>query len=124
VKLIGDKPASIINISSIAGPMPVATGAVYSATKAAVDAVTVALSKELGPKKIRVNSVNPGMVDTEGVRAAGIDKSDFRTTVESLTPLGRIAQPEDIAPVAVFLASDEARWVTGQILLVAGGLRQ
>jgi 3-oxoacyl-[acyl-carrier protein] reductase len=123
VKLIG-AGGSIINISSLVGPMPLGGAAVYSATKAAVDAVTIALSKELGPRKIRVNSLNPGMVDTEGVRAAGIVGSDFRKTVESQTPLGRIAQPEDIARTAVFFASDDAGWVTGQTLVLAGGQRQ
>src|SRR5205807_8606534 len=100
VKLMGPTGGSIINISSIAGPMPVENASVYSATKAAVDAVTIALSKELGPKKIRVNSLNPGMVETEGLHAAGIAASDFRKTVESQTPLGRIGPPEDIARVA------------------------
>jgi 3-oxoacyl-[acyl-carrier protein] reductase len=123
VKLIG-AGGSIINISSVVGPMPLPGAAVYSATKAAVDAVTVALSKELGPRKIRVNSLNPGMVETEGVRASGIADSDFRKTVESQTPLGRIAQPEDIARTAVFFASDDAGWVTGQTLILAGGQRQ
>ncbi len=103
VKLIGAEGGSIINISSIAGPMPVQTASVYSATKAAVDAVTIALSKELGSKKIRVNSLNPGMVETEGLRSAGFDSGDFRKMVESETPLGRIAQPHDIARAAVFL---------------------
>ncbi|MCU1286439.1 MAG: short-chain dehydrogenase/reductase [Acidobacteriales bacterium] len=122
VKFIGNGGGSIINIGSVAGSMPVRTGAVYSATKAAVDAVTIALSKELGPKKIRVNSLNPGMVETEGVRSAGIAESDFRKMVESNTPLGRIAQPDDISGAAVFFASDAAGWVTGQTLLVAGGM--
>jgi 3-oxoacyl-[acyl-carrier protein] reductase len=125
VKLIGDNGGSVINISSIVGPMPVAGAAVYSATKGAVDAVTVALSKELGPRKIRVNSLNPGMVETEGVHAAGIADSEFRKVIESQTPLGgRIAQPEDIARAAVFFASDNAGWVTGQTLILAGGQRQ
>jgi 3-oxoacyl-[acyl-carrier protein] reductase len=124
VKLIGPEGGSIINISSIVSPMPVENASVYSATKAAVDAVTIALSKELGPKRIRVNSLNPGMVETEGLHAAGISESDFRKQVESLTPLGRIGQPEDIARVAVFYASDEAGWVTGQTLVLAGGQRQ
>src|SRR6476660_7561331 len=96
VKLMGPTGGSIINISSIVGPMPVETASVYSATKAAVDAVTIALSKELGPKKIRVNSLNPGMVETEGLHATGIAASDFRKTVESQTPLGCIDQPDDI----------------------------
>jgi 3-oxoacyl-[acyl-carrier protein] reductase len=124
VKLMGPTGGSVINVSSIAGPMPVENASVYSATKAAVDAVTIALSKELGPKKIRVNSLNPGMVETEGLHAAGIAASDFRKTVESQTPLGRIGQPDDIARVAVFYASDDAGWVTGQTLVLAGGQRQ
>jgi 3-oxoacyl-[acyl-carrier protein] reductase len=123
VKLMGPG-GSVINISSIVGPMPVEGASVYSATKAAVDAVTVALSKELGPKKIRVNSLNPGMVETEGFHAAGLPGSDFQKHVVASTPLGRIAQPEDIARAAVFFASDDAGWVTGQSLLLAGGQRQ
>jgi 3-oxoacyl-[acyl-carrier protein] reductase len=123
--LIGDNGGgSIINISSIVGPMPVAMAAVYSATKGAVDAITIALSKELGPKKIRVNSLNPGMVETEGLHAVGFAESDFRKMLESQTPLGRIAQPEDIAKAAVFLASSDAGWVTGQSIVLAGGQRQ
>ena len=122
-KWMDGKGGSVINISSIVAEMPVATAAVYSATKAAVDAVTVALSKELGPRKIRVNSLNPGMVETEGLHAAGIAESDFRKSVEAQTPLGRIAQPEDIARAAVFFASDDAGWVTGQTLILAGGQR-
>jgi 3-oxoacyl-[acyl-carrier protein] reductase len=124
VKLFGAEGGSILNISSIVGPMPVATASVYSATKAAVDALTVALSRELGPKKIRVNSLNPGMVETEGLHSVGFAESDFRKMVESQTPLGRIAQPQDIARAAVFFASDDAGWVTGQTLIVAGGQRQ
>lgn len=123
VKLMDGNGGSIINISSIAGRMPVPTGSVYSATKAAVDAITVALAGELGAKQIRVNSLNPGMVETEGVRAAGIDQSDFRKVVESQTPLGRIAQPQDIARAAVFFASEDAGWVTGQTLVLSGGQR-
>jgi 3-oxoacyl-[acyl-carrier protein] reductase len=124
VKLFGSQGGSIINISSIAGPMPVENASVYSATKAAVDAITIALSKELGPRKIRVNSLNPGMIETEGLHAAGIAESDFRKTLEAQTPLGRIGQPDDVASAAVFFASDEARWVTGQTLILAGGQRQ
>src|SRR5437660_6001752 len=112
VKHIGPAGGSIINISSIAGPMPIKQASVYSATKAAVDAVTVALSQELGPRKIRVNSLNPGMVETEGLHAVGFAESDFRKMVESQTLLGRIAQPEDIASTAVFFASGDAGWVT------------
>ena len=123
VKLFGDNGGSIVNISSIVGQMPLQGASVYSATKAAVDAVTVALSEELGPRKIRVNSLNPGMVDTEGFRSAGIDESDMRKRTEAETPLGRIATPEDIARAAVFFASDDAGWVTGQALIAAGGYR-
>jgi 3-oxoacyl-[acyl-carrier protein] reductase len=124
VKLFGPAGGSIINISSIVGPMPLKQASVYSATKAAVDAITVALSQELGPKNIRVNSLNPGMVETEGLHSAGFAESDFRKMVETQTPLGRIAQPEDIARAAVFFASEEAGWVTGQTLILAGGQRQ
>ena len=124
VKLMNGNGGSILNISSIVGPMPVQSASVYSATKAAVDALTVVLSKELGPRKIRVNSLNRGLVETEGVHAAGIAESDFRRMIESQTPLGRIAQPEDIARAAVFFASDDAGWVTGQSLILAGGQRQ
>jgi 3-oxoacyl-[acyl-carrier protein] reductase len=124
VKHMGSTGGSIVNISSIVGPMPAAGGAVYSATKAAVDAITVSLSQELGPKKIRVNSLNPGMVETEGFQAAGLGGSDFHKHVLATTPLGRIAQPQDIATAAVFFASDDSGWVTGQTLIVAGGARQ
>ena len=113
IKHIGPEGGSIINISSIVGPMPVATGSGYSATKAAVDALTIAHSQELGPKKIWVNSLNPGMVETKGLAAVGFDTGDFRKHLEQQTPLGRIAQPEDIAKAAVFFASDDAGWVTG-----------
>jgi len=124
VKLIGPEGGSIINIGSIVGAMPVASAAVYSSTKAAVDAITISLSKELGPRKIRVNSLNPGMVETEGLHAVGFAESDFRKSVEASTPLGRIAQPSDIAAAAVFFASDDAGWVTGQTIILAGGQRQ
>lgn len=124
VKHMGPEGGSIVNISSVVGQMPAPTGSVYSATKAAVDAITVALAGELGSRKIRVNSVNPGMVETEGLHAVGFAESDFRKQVERQTPLGRIAQPEDIAKAVVFFASDDAGWVTGQTLIVAGGMRQ
>ena len=124
VKLIGPEGGSIINISSIVGPMPAPNGSVYSATKAAVDALTVSLSRELGPKKIRVNSLNPGLVETEGLHTIGFAESELRTAVEGQTPLGRIAQPEDIARAAVFFASGDAGWVNGQSLLLTGGYRQ
>jgi len=123
VKHFGDAGGNIINISSVAATSAPPTTSVYSATKAAVDAVTRSLAKELGPRKIRVNSINPGMVETEGVHAAGIASSDFRKEVESQTPLGRIGQPQDIAPAAVFLASADSAWMTGETLYISGGLR-
>jgi 3-oxoacyl-[acyl-carrier protein] reductase len=122
-KLIGPEGGSIINIGSTASRATPPMTAVYTATKGAVDAITQVLAKELGPKKIRVNSINPGMVETEGVHAAGIIGSDFQKQWESQTPLGRIGQPEDIAPIAVFLASADSGWLTGEILLASGGLR-
>jgi 3-oxoacyl-[acyl-carrier protein] reductase len=114
---------SIINISSVASTTTPPNASVYSATKAAVDAVTRALAKELGPRNIRVNAINPGTVETEGVHAAGFIGSDFLKDAIAKTPLGRLGQPQDIAPVAVFLASPEAAWVTGETLAVSGGLR-
>ena len=122
-RLFGPEGGSIINISSVAARSAPPTGSVYSATKAAVDAVTRSLSQELGPRRIRVNSINPGMVETEGVRSAGIHESDFRRLIESQTPLGRIGLPKDIAPAAVFLASDDSAWVTGEAFYISGGLR-
>ena len=113
---------SIINIGSVAAS-GVAAASVYSATKGAVDSVTVSLSKELGSRKIRVNSLNPGMVETEGVHAAGFIGSDFQKKTEAETPLGRIGQPQDIAPAVVFFASDDASWITGESLYITGGLR-
>ena len=113
---------SVVNISSVVGRHPVASASVYSATKGAVDAITKSLAKELGPKKIRVNSLNPGMIETEGLHAAGFAESDFRKQLEATTPLGRIGQPDDTAKVAVFLASDDSGWVTGETLLVSGGM--
>jgi 3-oxoacyl-[acyl-carrier protein] reductase len=117
----GDRGGVIINISSVASKAALPGGSIYSATKAAVDSITRVLAAELGPRKIRVNSVNPGMVETEGVRAAGIHESDFRKQVEAETPLGRIGQPGDIAPVVAFLASPDAGWITGETLYVSGG---
>src|SRR6184192_3598807 len=123
LKHFNSNGGSIINVSSLASSLTPPTGVVYNATKGAVDAITRTLAKELGPKKIRVNSINPGMVITEGVVSAGFDKGDFRETFESQTPLGRVGQPDDIAPAAVFFASDDSKWVTGETLLIAGGLR-
>jgi 3-oxoacyl-[acyl-carrier protein] reductase len=122
-KFFGPEGGSVINIGSTATQVTPPTTAVYTATKGAVDAVTHVLAKELGPKKIRVNSINPGMVETEGVHSMGIIGSDFQTQFESQTPLGRIGQPQDIAPIAVFLASADSGWLTGETLLASGGLR-
>ena len=123
VKHFGPEGGSIVNISSVAATVAPATASVYSGTKAAVNAITTSLAKELGPRKIRVNAINPGMVETEGVHAAGITESDFRKQVEAQTPLGRIGQPQDIAPAAVFLASPESAWITGETIYISGGLR-
>ena len=114
---------SIINISSVVSTGRFPGSAVYSATKGAVDALTRALSVELGPRKIRVNTINPGMVETEGVHAAGIAGSEMQSQVESQTPLGRIGQPEDISGAAVFLASSDSSWITGESFFISGGMR-
>jgi 3-oxoacyl-[acyl-carrier protein] reductase len=123
LKYFGPEGGSIINIGSVASSSNPPTASVYTATKGAVDSVTRTLSKELGPKKIRVNSINPGMVETEGVHTAGVIGSDFQKWAVSQTPLGRIGQPTDIAPVAVFLASDDSSWLTGELILAGGGSR-
>ena len=123
LKYFGPAGGSVINISSIVSTLGVPGGSVYSATKAAVDAVTRSLGKELGSRKIRVNSINPGMVETEGTQSAGITESDFRKQTEATTPLGRIAQPQDIAPAVVFLASSDSAFITGETLYITGGLR-
>jgi 3-oxoacyl-[acyl-carrier protein] reductase len=115
--------ASIINVSSVVSRITPPASAVYSGTKGAVDAITGALARELGPKKIRVNSINPGMVVTEGTNTAGIIGSEMDTAIVGQTPLGRLGQPDDIASVAVFLASDDARWLTGESIIASGGLR-
>jgi 3-oxoacyl-[acyl-carrier protein] reductase len=114
---------SVINISSIVAKNAIPGSTVYSATKAAVDSITRVLSVELGAKKIRVNAVNPGMIETEGVHAAGFAESDFRKKIEADTPLGRIGQPDEIATPVVFLASDDSRWITGETIVIAGGIR-
>ncbi|QQC64633.1 glucose 1-dehydrogenase [Paraburkholderia ginsengisoli] len=115
--------ASIVNVSSVVSRITPPGSAVYTATKSAVDGITGVLAKELGPRKIRVNSVNPGMVATEGTHSAGIIGSDFETWAVSTTPLGRVGQPDDIADVVVFLASDDSRWMTGESLIASGGSR-
>src|SRR6266699_1791090 len=123
IKYFGPAGGNVINISSVVSTWGVPGGAVYSATKAAVDAVTKSLAKELGARKIRVNAINPGMIETEGVHAAGFAESEFRKQIETQTPLGRIGQPQEIATVATFLASADSGWITGETFHVAGGYR-
>jgi 3-oxoacyl-[acyl-carrier protein] reductase len=115
--------SSVINISSAVTSMLMPDSAVYTATKGAVDAITGVLANELGPRKIRVNAINPGVVETEGTHAAGVIGSDLERGAIAQTPLGRVGTPEDIASVAVFLASDDSRWLTGEKLVASGGLR-
>jgi 3-oxoacyl-[acyl-carrier protein] reductase len=122
-KRFGPEGGAILNVSSVAGRGVYPTTSVYSATKAAVDHLTRILAAELGPKKIRVNAVNPGGVETEGTHAAGVMGSDFEKQMIASTPLGRLGQPDDIADVSVFLVSDAARWVTGETLAASGGQR-
>jgi 3-oxoacyl-[acyl-carrier protein] reductase len=123
VKHFGSEGGSIINISSIVSTLAPANGSIYSATKAAVDAITKSIAKELGPRNIRINSINPGMVETEGSHTAGMTEGEGRQQTEAQTPLGRIGQPQDIATAAVFLASSDSAWITGETLYVTGGLR-
>lgn len=122
-KHFGANGGSVINISSVASTYAPPTASVYSATKAAVDAITKSLAKELGGRKIRVNSINPGMVETEGTQTGGIIASDFEKMTVQQTPLGRIGQPGDIAPAAVFLASSDSAWITGESFFISGGFR-
>jgi 3-oxoacyl-[acyl-carrier protein] reductase len=119
----GAAGGSIINISSIVSTLAIPESAVYSGTKGAVDAITRSLASELGPRKIRVNAIRPGMVETEGTRSAGIAESEMRKQVEGQTPLRRIGQPEDIAGAAIFLASDDSSWITGETFVISGGYR-
>lgn len=121
VKAFEPDGGSIVNVSSIVSTLGVPGASVYSGTKGAVDAITRSLAKELGPRRIRVNAINPGMIETEGVHSSGIAESDMRKQIEATTPLGRVGQPRDIGTVAVFLASSDSGWVTGQTLNVAGG---
>jgi 3-oxoacyl-[acyl-carrier protein] reductase len=123
VKHFGTEGGSVINIGSVASDLTPPTAVIYGATKGAVDAITRVLAKELGPKNIRVNSINPGGVETEGFHAGGFSGTDFEKQMVAQTPLGRMGQPRDIAPAAVFLASSDAAWITGETLRVAGGLR-
>ena len=122
-KHFSDDGGSVINVSSVASSATPPNSAIYTATKGAVDAITRALAKELGPRKIRINAVNPGGIETEGFRAIGIPGSDFEKQMVAQTPLGRIGQPRDVAPVVAFLASSEAEWITGETIRVAGGFR-
>ncbi len=115
--------ASVINISSAVTSLSPPQSAVYTATKGAVDAITGVLAAELGARKIRVNAINPGIVETEGTHTAGFIGSEFESVFVAQTPLGRVGQPQDIADIAVFLASDDARWLTGEKLVASGGLR-
>ena len=123
VKYFDGKGGSIINIGSVASSLTPPQAVVYNATKASVDAITRTLAKALGPRKIRVNSINPGVVDTEGNVAAGVIGGDFEKNALAITPLGRTGKPEDIAPAAVFLASEDSDWLTGELITVSGGLR-
>src|ERR1700744_873832 len=123
LKLFGDKGGNIINISSGASKMPLPGASLYSATKAALDAITIALSKELGAQNIRINSILPGATETEGATAAGVTAgSDYEKMFIANTPLGRRGKPDDIARAAVFLASDDAAWITGEQISVSGGM--
>jgi 3-oxoacyl-[acyl-carrier protein] reductase len=115
--------SSVINISSVVTSLFPPQSAVYTGTKGAVDAITGVLAVELGARKIRVNAINPGIVETEGTHAAGFIGSDFESGAVSQTPLGRTGQPDDIAKIAVFLASDDAGWLTGEKIIASGGLR-
>jgi 3-oxoacyl-[acyl-carrier protein] reductase len=123
LKHFSPQGGSIVNISSVVSHTGVPASAVYSGTKGAVDAITRSLAKELGGRGIRVNAINPGMVETEGVQSAGIAESDMRKQVEAQTPLGRIGQPRDIATAAVFFASNDSGWLTGETLTISGGYR-
>lgn len=122
IKHLGEG-ASIINLGSVVSHITPANSAVYTGTKGAVAAITGVLARELGPRKIRVNSVNPGIIETEGTHAAGFIGSEFESWAVSQTPLGRVGQPEDIADVVTFLASDDSRWMTGEQLIASGGFR-
>ena len=114
---------SVINISSVVSRMGIPGSTIYAGTKGAVDTITQVLASELGPRKIRVNSINPGMVESEGTHTAGFIGGDFQKTIEAQAPLGRIGQPEDIGKVAVFLASDDSAWLTGERISASGGHR-
>ncbi|GAA3757476.1 glucose 1-dehydrogenase [Flavobacterium ginsengiterrae] len=122
LKLFGDKGGNIINVSSEASKMPLPTGSIYSATKAALDSITISLSKEFSGRNIRINSILPGVVETEGSHSAGFIGSEAETKFVANTPLSRTGQPEDIAKAAVFLASDDSGWINGEKISVSGGI--
>jgi len=122
-RLFDSAGGSIINLSSLVSTLAFPNAAIYSGTKGAVDAITRSLASELGPKKIRVNAIRPGMVETEGTHTAGIQESDMQKQVLAQTPLGRLGQPQDIAGVAVFLAGPDSSWISGETFVIAGGLR-
>jgi 3-oxoacyl-[acyl-carrier protein] reductase len=122
-KLFDSAGGSIINLSSLASTLAFPQASVYSGTKGALDAITRSLATELGPRKIRVNAIRPGMVETEGTHAAGIDGSEMQKQVQAQTPLGRLGRPDDIASTAVFLASADSSWISGETFVIAGGLR-
>jgi len=123
IKYFGPDGGSVINLSSVVSENPLPSSVVYSATKSAIDAITRSLAKELGPRKIRVNAIAPGGVETEGVHTLGIIGTDFEKQMVAQTPLGRLGQPDDIAQVAVFLASADSAWLTGERITASGGLR-
>ncbi|HEV2620248.1 MAG TPA: glucose 1-dehydrogenase [Acidobacteriaceae bacterium] len=123
VKYFNGEGGSVINISSAVTTLYPPASSTYTATKASVDAITVILSRELGPRKIRVNAINPGIIETEGTHSGGFLGTDFEKTLIAQTPLGRIGQPDDIAPAAVYLASTDSKYITGQILNISGGIR-
>ncbi len=123
VKSFGDKGGSIINIGSLVSRITPPGSSIYTATKGAVDSITQVLSKELGARNIRVNSINPGMVETEGTHTAGFIGSEFHTNAVKATPLGRTGQPQDIAQIAVFLATDDSSWLSGETIIASGGAR-
>jgi 3-oxoacyl-[acyl-carrier protein] reductase len=123
VKHFGEKGGSVVNLSSVVSTLGIPGAAIYSATKGAVNTITLVLAKELGPKKIRVNAVAPGMVETEGTVAGGMTEGDFRKEIESKTPVGRIGKPKDIATAVAYLASDDASWISGETWFISGGFR-
>ena len=123
VKHFPETGGSVINISSLVAKSPQPNASIYSATKGAVDAISISLARELGAKNIRVNSVSPGLIETEGVHTAGFMGSDFEKEIARTTPLGRIGQPNDIGKAVAFFASDDAAWITGEAVVVSGGNR-